>query len=171
MRIRNGALRYSIAWAGSAALGCMDAEDAAATECLTGASADLIGACSKRNGLARNAFSQQARECLRRLSHSRPPTTIPDEVIVTRVVAATCENAIGARSCGDVPSRRCSTQVGVRFRGPSGQHLLILGLPLLIHSVTSMGKFVAIHRATLILGPRVCCRSDTLQQKIPVRVP
>jgi len=89
MRIRNDALRYSIAWPVSAALGCMDAEDAAATECVIGASADLIGACSKRNGPAGNACSQQARECLRRRSHSRPPTTIPDEVIVAKVFAAT----------------------------------------------------------------------------------
>jgi len=49
--------------------------------------------------------------------------------------------------------------------------LLILAFPLLAQSVTSMGKIVAIHRATLIPGPRVCCRSDTLQQKIPIRVP
>jgi len=34
-------LRYSIAWPGSAALGCMDAEDAVATEYVTGARADF----------------------------------------------------------------------------------------------------------------------------------
>jgi hypothetical protein len=56
----------------------MDAEDAAATECVTGASADLIGACSKRNGLAGNACSQRQGSS-RRLSRSRPPTTIADE--------------------------------------------------------------------------------------------
>ena len=88
MRIRNGALRYSIAWPGSAALGCMDAQDAAATECVTGGSADLIAACSKRNDLAGNACSQR-QGSLRRLSHSRPPTTIADEVIVVKVFAAT----------------------------------------------------------------------------------
>src|SRR5262249_28489381 len=62
MRIRNGALRCSIAWPHSAALGCVDAKDVAATECIAGASADSIGACSKRNSLADNACSHQARE-------------------------------------------------------------------------------------------------------------
>ncbi len=57
------------------------------------------------------------------------------------------------------------------FGGQADKHLLILAFPLLTHSVISMGKFVAIHRATLILGARACCRSDTLQQKISVRVP
>jgi hypothetical protein len=68
MRIRNGALRCSIAWPDSAALGCVDAKDAAATGCIAGASADSTGACWRWNTLADNACSHQARN-LRRLSH------------------------------------------------------------------------------------------------------
>src|SRR5258708_34781180 len=60
MRMRNGALRFSIAWPGSAAVGCMDAEDAAATECVTGASADLIG--HARNGTASRATPVVSRQ-------------------------------------------------------------------------------------------------------------
>src|SRR5262249_56300053 len=57
MRIRNGALRYSIAWPEWAALGCVAAKAAAA--CAAGASADLIGACSKWNSRASNPCSHQ----------------------------------------------------------------------------------------------------------------
>src|SRR5262249_51122542 len=88
MRIRNGALRSSIAWPDLAALGSVDAKDVAARECIAGASVDSIGAWSKRNSLADNACSHRARS-LRRLSHSRPRERIVDEVIAAKVFAAT----------------------------------------------------------------------------------
>ena len=135
MRIRNGALRYSIAWPGSAALGCMDAEDAAATECVTGASADLIGACSKRNGLAGNACSQQARE-------SAPAVALPAPDNDRRRghrSKSICRDALerdwrdsDLRRCP--LSRRCQARVGVRFRGKADNIYSFWAFALLTYS-------------------------------------